>query len=852
MRGVASLRPGPPTSVRESLPLSLLTDAAGPEGRLLAAVSGARGAGKTTLLDELERQFRAAGTPVRRDDSPPERLDSGSVLLVDDAHRLGDPLLQEFSELAESGDVHMVVAYRPWPHSPGLAQLVETIERRRPPVLLGAFTREEVATHLSLVMPGGAPAAFASRVFEATGGMPWLVDRVGTSVSAQAGGQLVQQIPLSVVEMVGAELDTVSPELHELLIALAVGFDLGEVSPPGFSDRDVDRLVDEARAAALVMPDGRLVPLVRQALLEMTPTHKVRASQRQLVDAVATTGRVLDDVARGLAQEGLHDERVAGALERNADAVLLTEPALAVVLYDEAIAAGADDVALAARRAQALVAIGDLDAAGRVLDDLLTHEDAPDVARAVNASAAIWAQRGMLDRSAEMYKWLGDKLEGAAASLAVVAMIGSGDLEGADAIAEATAKHESPTLVSVAASLMGRGIRESVGPRAGQALTALVRASDIMTASGAKVPLPDSPAALAALVAMHSGELELSNSVLEEAIRGGQGGVTAGPRLLLLQAWTAMLADRPASARAAIAEVTEGEGQLCPRDELLFRALEVGLARRSDQSAELLLAWQRARQSILHIPVDLYGLLPLGELVVAAARVRDSAWLELHLRDAWSLLEGLGNPPLWSVPLHWGAIQAGILTDRPTDLAPHAAALVSAAEGHRMAAVLAEAGGRWVSVLGGAFDPAAVEAAARGLASVGLTWDGSRLAGHAAARTSDRRNMARLLACARDLHSGAGAAGDDTSGVTPGTPSPVAGSALSEREREVAQLVLQGKTYREIGDAIFVSPRTAEHHIAQIRRKLGATNRPELLTRLRMVFAQDGASPLVPPVPPPG
>jgi len=58
---------------------------------------------------------------------------------------------------------------------------------------------------------------------------------------------------------------------------------------------------------------------------------------------------------------------------------------------------------------------------------------------------------------------------------------------------------------------------------------------------------------------------------------------------------------------------------------------------------------------------------------------------------------------------------------------------------------------------------------------------------------------------------------------------------LSERELDVARLVLQGKTYAEIGETIFISPRTAEHHIAHIRRRLGATSRSDLIAKLRVV-----------------
>ena len=69
-----------------------------------------------------------------------------------------------------------------------------------------------------------------------------------------------------------------------------------------------------------------------------------------------------------------------------------------------------------------------------------------------------------------------------------------------------------------------------------------------------------------------------------------------------------------------------------------------------------------------------------------------------------------------------------------------------------------------------------------------------------------------------------------------------AGETPSAREREVARLVLDGKTYAEIGTAIFISPRTAEHHIARIRRRLGVTTRSELLARLRLVLDDEDDS----------
>jgi DNA-binding CsgD family transcriptional regulator len=139
-----------------------------------------------------------------------------------------------------------------------------------------------------------------------------------------------------------------------------------------------------------------------------------------------------------------------------------------------------------------------------------------------------------------------------------------------------------------------------------------------------------------------------------------------------------------------------------------------------------------------------------------------------------------------------------------------------------------------------------VESAAHELASIGLLWDAARLAGRAAARSTDRKISARLLACARNIHpretAGQAPASNAQNGMaeptTVATPARES-AALSERELEVATLVLEGKTYAEIGEAIYISPRTAEHHIAAVRRRLGATSRSDLMARLRMVIAEE-------------
>jgi len=52
--------------------------------------------------------------------------------------------------------------------------------------------------------------------------------------------------------------------------------------------------------------------------------------------------------------------------------------------------------------------------------------------------------------------------------------------------------------------------------------------------------------------------------------------------------------------------------------------------------------------------------------------------------------------------------------------------------------------------------------------------------------------------------------------------------ALSRREREVAALVAEGLSNREIGERLFIAERTAEGHLEQIRNKLGFHSRSQV------------------------
>jgi len=56
-------------------------------------------------------------------------------------------------------------------------------------------------------------------------------------------------------------------------------------------------------------------------------------------------------------------------------------------------------------------------------------------------------------------------------------------------------------------------------------------------------------------------------------------------------------------------------------------------------------------------------------------------------------------------------------------------------------------------------------------------------------------------------------------------------SLLSARERDIAALMVNGRSNREIGDELHLSPDTVKVHVARLVRKLGATNRVDAAAR---------------------
>lgn len=539
-----------------------------------------------------------------------------------------------------------------------------------------------------------------------------------------------------------------------------------------------------------------------------------------------------------LAEHGLKDDRLAGILARQAAAVH-GESLRAAKLYQAAVNAGAEG--LTSRVADALALTGDCATAAALADGLLSSPDSAERAAAVRIAASVAAHQGNANQAAELFSWLGPHPDAVVGAAAAIVLAATGDLTTART-ALRLKDSGPPTMAARTSRSLAEGLLLTMDQPYTAAMTQLGQA--IATEQPMSEVTPDSPAALVTLAAIHGGDPVRARSVIGRAVRADNQTLFA-PRHMLLSGWIKMLDGQLASASADAAAA--GSAALHRRDALWAAALQTAIARRSGDTGALQKHWYAGMEVLAEYFVDLFALLPLGELWVAAARMRQVEQLRHALDQALTLLESLGNPILWSIPLHWAGVHAGILANAPALVAPHGQALGAATEASTLAQVLSGAGRTWLHVLANQVDADEVTASARALSQVGLTSDATRLAGQAALQTPDGRVSGAMLQLARDLKLGAAPgdlpsapAGDEPAGATLSPQhQPTSGSPLSHREREVAELLLLGMPYRDIGAQLFISAKTVEHHVARIRRRLGAGSRSEMLSMLRAMLVSE-------------
>jgi len=85
---------------------------------------------------------------------------------------------------------------------------------------------------------------------------------------------------------------------------------------------------------------------------------------------------------------------------------------------------------------------------------------------------------------------------------------------------------------------------------------------------------------------------------------------------------------------------------------------------------------------------------------------------------------------------------------------------------------------------------------------------------------------------------------DLTESPTPDAPaSPAAALGITPRELEVLLLIADGRTNRQIADVLFITEKTAGHHVSNLLGKLGVANRLEAAALAHRVGVSDPSPP---------
>ncbi|MCP5028326.1 MAG: hypothetical protein GY929_18780 [Actinomycetia bacterium] len=762
------------------------------------------------------------------------------VLMVDDAQWI-DPasiglLASVAGGLAPEG-MRMVVAHRPRIDRTDLAALDEIMSRHhraRTLTFLDDYSARQRLLSSGLAALGDP---VVDQVVSATGGSPSLLSSMA-AVAADRPAEIERWLvgdgcPGFVLDAVRAAAAHLSPNGRDLLLALSFGASLTSVELRDLLALDSDRALGDATNElldeGLLSEDGAdVVPLVAEASTFLQPLVERRRHHLRFAEVLAARGGSAVTRAEHLKAAGAPPRDLANACLAAADDLMAGSPDLAAIWLDEAEACGVPPLDLAARRADAHLRSGRPVAAIRVVEPLFSAE-APDRLAGLQRVAVAFFQARRPYQAASVLRQLGPRLSGADSTLASLSarlclMLSGHADEARDIVSGAPDINDASDPAIEVARLLADAVIEASAGDIEQAVSTAAEASELELTALAEPRLPVSASIVAPMMAVFGADVVAARRFAERAVRAP--AATDGQR-------------RGRVLVASLVDVWSGSGpgldaaldwdELGPFDHLMACAVAAGAARRANDLGRLRGLEERIMQAIL-LPPDLVTLLPYGELLVAAARLgADTRVNEARvLRDR---LFATGEPvAVAEIACCWTDLQVLVASDSHQGLEPLEARL----------ALLDSVGGRpgslvsamvvWCELLGRRADPERIVQASRDLQEVGFGWEAARLVGAAALRLDDEEAAKGLLATARQLRSSLQNAGLESAPLS---------ARLSARELEVAELLVGGNTYKEIGARLYISPKTVEHHVAKIRQRLAVSSRAELLDMLRTEFAGD-------------
>lgn len=765
-------------------------------------ILGTGGSGRTHRLREL-----ADDTAVWLTATPLRPLDRSAVeaglaaaagtesptLVLDDAQWADDDALDVLT--AAIGSVRVIASMRPWPASDLARAFGDVLSAQGAVERLGRLDDAGVAGVISGVSGRATSTDLINAMLDATGGSPGLI---GDAVATGFDGD-IDQLPDQTTAAVIARIERSGPETVAALELASLDLDgrreIGVYTSVLVDPDDAEAAV---RASGALSADGVCVPLVRAAIRHSLPSQRRRQRHDQLAVLLADidAGAAAEHLLSGTRSMADHNER----LVRAANVVAVTDADRCLDLLERAAEFGPLDAELTIVEATAAFWAGRHDVLGRMDPPADTkrsqRERLAELGFGIDVRDLRWASAAKRDVDAALTSFA--------------------------AICVGERREPSDDSAPTTATRLRSGLAAVVDGDSGEGLEQLVMVVDDADRSTWTEPLGITPHAVGSLAALWIGDLPAAASLMERAQSLHSGGEGEARTHTLVAAYAALLAGRSSE---ALAVVDAGDEQTWPqRDRLLVAAIDAAIARRSGDTQRLREAWSRAEFALLRPASSWLFFDPVVELLTAGARLGDERRVgpvATALTKQLSEMPATGAGPAAGL---WLELQLGLARRDDAEVQKAAVAMAKVATTDPRSRARVAASATWAALGRGEIEEAPAMAAMEALVPVGDGWEASRLLGQTALDHTDPQAARRLLEAARSLaNDPADEKGNDG----------LVSLGLSEREAEVAVLVTEGNTHREVGSTLFISPKTVEHHVAKIRQKLGVSTRAEMMAIVR-------------------
>jgi ATP/maltotriose-dependent transcriptional regulator MalT len=823
------------------------------------------------------------------------------VLILDDFHWADSGATELLGALLRRPpDAGVLIAFAVRPRQVA-GRLAAAVERaRRAGVLtsieLGALSPDE-ARELLLDTVDGPTAA---TLFDESGGNPFYLEQLARSLGhgAASGASTVSllgvDVPPAVAASLSEELALLSSSARRVLEGAAVAGDPFEpelaAAGAAVSETDAIGALDELLRLDLVRTTDVprrfrfRHPLVRRAVYEATPGGWRLTAHERCADALALRGASAEARAHHVEQAGRYGDKAAIAVLREAGEALAQRTPAGAARWFSAALRLLPETAGHKERIELLTALAGAQAAtGRFVEarsallegiDLLPEDATTERVKLVVSCAGIEQILGRHVEARARLEGAFERLDDSTSPDAVALQL-SLALDSYYRLRQDDWLATIERSIELATAIDNRPL-QAAAYAYGAVLSAFAsdtsRESDFASKAAAIVDrMTDDEAAVRLDALVHLGGAEAYSERFEDSIAHldrarsiaratGQGALLP---TLVPAMWTSLwMLGRLPETTELLEGAVEGARLVGSRQTLALHLLNLGLAAafRGDTVSGLLASGESVdiADSLEYSFVTPWSHMSLGVVYMESGN---------HARASELLLTAGGDEEMSSIPGVWRGLTLEWVTrchlalGRCSDAARSAAAAAGIAAGTslRLATAWAERAAAAVALDDG--DPstaaeralasaaAAEEVGARLEAALGRLIAGRAFAqGGARARAAEglERAAAELAACGALRYREAAEhelrkLGRRSQRTPRGRSEGIGLDALTERELEVARLVVERKTNPEIAAELFLSLKTVETHMRNIFGKLGVSSRVDVARALESADARRGA-----------